>query len=114
MQATTAPVSARSSASTPSHSWVYLVQTGFHFGRVVMFFVEVARVSPKLTRFFCTASHSQACHFVARDFPEFRVSSPIPLGLVHLGFHFVRVVMRFVEVAGVSTRPTPFFSTCAS
>ena len=38
----------------------------------------------------------------------------VPLGLVHLGFHFGGVVMRFVEVAGVSARLTAFFSTCAS
>ena len=34
--------------------------------------------------------------------------------LVHLGFHFRRVVMRFVEVECVSTRLTPLFRTCAS
>ena len=79
-----------------------------------MCFVEVAGVSTWLTPFFCTASHSHACHSGARDFPELRVYSPIPLGLVHLGFHFGRVVMCFVKVARVSTRLTPFFNTCAS
>ena len=38
----------------------------------------------------------------------------VPLGLVHLGSHVGGVVMRFVEVAGVSTGLTAFFSTCAS
>ena len=79
-----------------------------------MCFVQVARVSTRLTPFFCTASHSHACHSVARDFPELRVYSLIPLGLVHQEFHFGRVVMRFVKVAGVSKRLTPFFRRCAS
>ena len=34
--------------------------------------------------------------------------------LVHAEIHFSRVVMCFVEVAGVSRRLTAFFSTCAS
>ena len=38
----------------------------------------------------------------------------VSLGLVHLGFHFGGVVMRLVEVGGVSTRLTAFLSTCAS
>ena len=38
----------------------------------------------------------------------------VPLGLVHLGFDSGGVVMRFVEVAGVSTGLTAFLSTCAS
>ena len=112
--ATPAPMSSRSCASTPQLNWVYLVHAGFQFGRVVMCFVKVAGVSTRLTRFFCTASHSHACHSVAPDFPQLRVYSPIPLRLRHLGFHFGCVVMRFVEVAGVSTRLTPFFSTYAS
>ena len=33
-----------------------------------------------------------------------------PLGLVSLGLHFGRVLMRYVEVAGVSSRLTPFVS----
>ena len=53
--------------------------------------------------------HSHACHSGARDFPELRVYSPTPLGLVHLRFHFGLVVIRFVEVASVSTRLIPFF-----
>ena len=76
--------------------------------------VKVAWVSTRLTPIFCTVSNSHACHSGARHFPELRVYSPIPLGLVHLGFHFDRVVMRLVEVEGVSKRLTPFFSTCAS
>ena len=88
-----------------------LVNLGFHFDRVLMRFVEVAGVSTRLTPFCCTASHSHACHSGARGLPELRVYSPTPtlLGLVHLGFHFDRVVMCFVEVAHVSTRLTPFF-----
>ena len=34
--------------------------------------------------------------------------------LVHPGFDFGRGVMRFVQVAGVSTSLTAFFNTCAS
>ena len=87
---------------------------GIRVGRVVMCFVEVAGVSTRLTPSSCTASHSHACHSVARDFPELHVYCEVPLGLVHLGFDFGGVVMRFVEVAGVSTGLTAFFSTCAS
>ena len=46
---------------------------------------------------------SHACHSGARDFPELRVYSRTPLGLVNVGLHFGRVVMRFLEVACVST-----------
>ena len=88
-----------------------LVHLGFHFGRVVRGFMEVACVRTRLTPFFRTASDSHACHSCARDFPELRVYSPTPLCLVHLGFHFGRVFRRFVEVACVSTRLTPFFRT---
>ena len=103
----------RRCAPTLHLPWDYLVHAGIHFSRVVMCFVEVAGVSTRLTPSSCTASHSHACHSVARDIPELRVYCRGSLGLVHLGFHFGGVVMRFVEVAGVSTRLTAFFSTCA-
>ena len=91
------------------------MHAGIHFIRVVMCFVEVAGVSTRLTPSSCTASHSHACHSVALDFTRSCASiAEVPLGLVHLGFDFGGVVMRFVEVAGVSTRLTAFFSTCAS
>ena len=44
---------------------------------------------------------AHACHSGARDFPELRVYSRGPLGLVNLGFQFGRVVIRFLEVACV-------------
>ena len=65
-----------------------LVQLGFHFGSVFRRFVELACVSTRLTPLFRTASDSHACHSGTRDFPELRVYSLTPLGLVHLGFHF--------------------------
>ena len=80
----------------------HLVHPGFHFGRV-MCFLEVAGVSTTLI-----------AHATPASVISLRVYCQIPLGLVHLGFHFGGVVMRFVEVAGVSTRLTAFFSTCAS
>ena len=98
---------------SPTPTPLGLVQLRFHFGRVVMCFLEVARVSRRLTPFFCIVSHSHACHCGARDLPELHIYSPIPLVLMHLGFHFGQVVMRFVEVPGVSTRLTPFFSTAS-
>ena len=94
---------------------------GIHFGRVVMCFVEVAGVSTRLTAFFstcasqCTASHSQACHYgCPLIWQEVRDYSPTPLDyLVHPGILFGRVVMCFVEVAGVSTRLTPYLLTAS-
>ena len=58
----------------------------------------------------CGGHHSHACHSSAPYFPELRVYSRRPFGLVRLGFHFGRVVMRFVEVACVSSSLTPCFS----
>ena len=87
---------------------------GIRFGRVVMCFVEVAGVSTRLTPSSCTAStltHATPSPVISRSCASI---AEVPLGLVHLGFHFGGVVMRFVEVAGVSTRLTAFFSTCAS
>ena len=54
--------------------------------------------------------HSHACRSDARDFPEVRVYSQTPSALVKLGFHFGRVVMRFLEVAFVRARLTPCFA----
>ena len=51
-----------------------------------------------------------ACHSGVRDFPELRVYSKTPLGLVNLGFHFGRVVMRILEVACVRASLTPCFA----
>ena len=42
---------------------------------------------------------SCTCHSGVLDIPEMRVYSRVALGLVELGFHFGRVVMRFLEVA---------------
>ena len=73
-------------------------------------------MSTRLTAFFstrasqCTASHSQACHQGSRDLAGgARLLSQLPWDyLVHPGIRFGRVVMCFVEVAGVSTRLTAF------
>ena len=54
------------------------------------------------------ASHSHACHSSGLDFPALGIYSSTPLGLGKLGFRFGSVLMRFVEVAGVSTSLTPF------
>ena len=54
-------------------------------------------------------TESDACHSGVRSFPELRVYSRAPLRLVNLGFHFVRVVMRFLEVACVRGGLTPCF-----
>ena len=54
--------------------------------------------------------HSHACHSGVRDFPELRVYFQSPLGLVKLGFHFGRVVMRFLEMACVRGRLLPGFA----
>ena len=53
---------------------------------------------------------SHACHSGVPDFSELRVYSRTPLGLVNLGFHFGRVVMRFLELACVRARVTPCFA----
>ena len=58
----------------------------------------------------CMGLHSHACRSDARDFPEVRVYSQTPSALVKLGFHFGRVVMRFLEVAFVRARLTPCFA----
>ena len=58
----------------------------------------------------CSGTHSHACHSSAPYFPELRAYSRGPLGLVNLGLHFGPVVMRFVEVAWVSTS---LFPLCA-
>ena len=54
--------------------------------------------------------YSHACHTGARDFPEMRVYSQSPSALVKLGFHFGRVVMRFLEVACLRGRLTSCFA----
>ena len=93
-----------------------LIHLGFHFGSVLMRFLEVACVTTRISPYFapcvsqCTACNSDACHSGAPDFPEFRVYSRYPLGLVHLGFHFGRVLMRFLEEACVTKRLTPYFA----
>ena len=56
---------------------------------------------------------SGACHYGGRDFPELCVYSRVPFGLVNLGFHFGRVVMRFPEVACVRAGLTPSFAHVA-
>ena len=94
---------------------IYLLHPGIRFGRVVMCFVEVAGVSTRLSPY---TLHSLSLSRMPLRRPCFpgvaRLLPRLPLGLVHLGFYFGGVVMRFVEVAGVSTRLTAFFSTCAS
>ena len=92
-----------------------LVHLGFDSGGVVMRFVEVAGVSTGLTAFLstcasqCTASHSQACHYGCRDLAGgARLLSNSPgTYLLHPGIRFVRVVMRFVEVACVVIQGSP-------
>ena len=84
-----------------------LVNLEFHFSRVLMLFVEVACVSTSLSPCFAHVPHSQACYSGAADFPELRVYSRAPLGLVKLRFYFSRVLMRFVEVACVRTSLNP-------
>ena len=91
--------------------WDYLVHPGIRFGRVVMCFVEVAGVSTRLIAQPPTLTHATPSPVISRSCASI---AEVPLGLVHLGFHFGGVVMRFVEVAGVSTRLTTFLSTCAS
>ena len=72
--------------------------------------VEVVRVSTRLTPSFCTPSHSHPCHSGARHFQEFEsIPQLLWIYLVHLGFHFGCVVMRFLEVARVSTGLTLSF-----
>ena len=51
----------------------------------------------------CGGTDTHACQSAARDFPELRVHSRGPLGIVNLGFLSGRVVMRFLEVACVRT-----------
>ena len=98
-----------------------LVNLVFHFSRVVMRFVKVACVSATLTPCYSLVPHSgqplSLTHatplpLISRSFAS--IPQLTPLGLVNLGFHFGRVVMRFVEVACMSTRLTPFLRTCAS
>ena len=79
--ATLPPVISRSFAPIPQLPWVSLVHAGFRFGRVVVCFVEVAGVSTRLFPSFCTASHSDGCHFGARAFLELHVYSLTPLVL---------------------------------
>ena len=102
-------------APTLQLPWDYLVHAGIHFSRVVMCFVEVAGVSTRLTPYTLaqppTLTHATPSPVISRSCASI---AEVPLGLVHLGFHFGGVVMRFVEVAGVSTRLTAFFGTCAS
>ena len=112
---TTAPVICRRFALTPQFPWDNLVHQGIHFGRVVMCFVEVAGASLRLPHFFCRAFHSHAFHSGARDLQEVCAYSQLPWDyLVHPEIRFGRVFMHFVEVAGVTTRLTAFFSACAS
>ena len=46
----------------------------------------------------CDGTDSHAWHSGVRYFPELRVYSRVPLGLVNLGLHFGRVIMRFLKV----------------
>ena len=57
------------------------------------------------------ASHSHACHSNGPDFPQLRVYNPhaTPLAIARLGLRFGRILMRFVEVAGVSRSLTSCF-----
>ena len=113
-RATTAAViwqEVRAYSPTP---WDYLVHPGIRFGRAVMSFVEVAGVStgsPFPLAHRLTLTHATPSPVSSRSCASI---GEVPLGLVHLGSHVGGVVMRFVEVAGVSTRLTAFFSTCAS
>ena len=50
----------------------------------------------------CSGAHTHARHSATRDFPELRVYSRSPLGLVNLGLRFGRFGMRYLEVACVS------------
>ena len=80
-----------------------------------MRFLEVACVRPILTPCFAhvphsAQPHSHACHSGAPDFPELRVHSQSPLGLMKLAFHFGRVVMRFLEMACVRASLSPCFA----
>ena len=58
----------------------------------------------------CSGAHSHAFHSGARDFPELHVYSRNPYCLAKLGFYFGRFLMRFVEVACVSTSLHPSFA----
>ena len=101
----------RNRASTPQLPWDSLVHPGIHFGRVVMRFVKVEGVSSRLTPFFCTASHSHACHSGTRDFQELRVYSPSSLGLSSTpGIPFWSRCHVFRGIS-VSTRLNPSFCT---
>ena len=71
----------RTCASNFQLPWDYLVHPGIRFVRVVMCFVEVARVSSRLTPFFSTASHSHVSNSGARSLQELHVYSQTPLGL---------------------------------
>ena len=58
----------------------------------------------------CVREQTNACHSGSRDYTELPVYSRSPMGLVNLGFRFRRVVMRYVEVACVSTSFHPWFA----
>ena len=81
-----------------------------------MRFVEVAGVSTRVTAFFwdmCLTVHSLSLAGVPLRLPSFgrRCAPTLQLPwdyLVHPGIRFGRVVMCFVEVAGVSTRLSLF------
>ena len=62
------------------------------------------------TCFNAGGTDSHACHSGVCDFPELRVYSRAPLGLVNLGFHCGRVVMRFLGVACVRAMLTRCFA----
>ena len=88
---------------------------GIHFSRLVMCVVEVAGVSSRLTPSF------KETPTLTRPTPPpviCRRCAPTPRPpwdyLVQPGIQFGRVVMCLVEVLGVSTRLTAFFSTFAS
>ena len=90
---------------------------GFHFGRVLMRSVEVAGVNTSFNPCIAQVPQSALAVTLTQATPASVTSRscvPIPkgspLGLVILGLHFGRVVMRSVEVAGVSSRLTPCFS----
>ena len=56
---------------------------------------------------------SHACHSGVRDFPELRVYSQVPLGLLKVELHFGRVLIRFLEVGYVRARLTLCFAHVA-
>ena len=93
-----------------------LVKLGFHFWSGSHAFPRSGMRACKAHPLFrtgaleCMGLHSHARHFGAPDFPEFRVYSQTSSALDNLGFHFGRVVMRLLYVAGVRARLIPCFA----